>query len=88
MSVMGGRNPQCDDAAPHTGAATSAAIESNKFEVVPHLPCSLDLPPSDFGCLQLSRHISKEFLSHVMKKWFQEQPEEFCTDGFEKLVQH
>jgi len=38
------------------------AIESIRFEVVLHLPNSLDLAPSDFGCLQLSRHISKEFL--------------------------
>jgi hypothetical protein len=40
------------------------------------------------GCLQLSRNISKEFISHVqatMGKWFREQPEDFYSDGSEKL---
>ena len=53
---------QHDDATPCTSVATSVAIESTKFEVVPHPPNSLDLAPSDFHCLHLSRHISKEFL--------------------------
>jgi hypothetical protein len=39
---------QHDDATPHTSVATSVAIESIRFEVVPHLPDSLDLAPSDF----------------------------------------
>jgi hypothetical protein len=52
---------QHDDAAPHTSVATSVAIESIRFEFVPHLSTSLDLALSDFGCLQLSRHFSKEF---------------------------
>ena len=42
-----------DDTTPHTSVATSVAIESIRFEVVPHLPDCLDLARSDFGCLQL-----------------------------------
>jgi hypothetical protein len=46
------------------------------------------------SCSELSRHISKAIVSHMMQKfqaamakWFQEQPEKFYTDRFEKLVQ-
>jgi len=60
---------QHDDATPHTSVATSVAIESIRFDVVLHFPDSLDLAPSDFGCLQLLRHISKEFL-HVGRNGF------------------
>ena len=47
-------------------AANSAAIENIRFEVVPCLPCGLDLAPADFWPLWLSRNISNE-ISHVMK---------------------
>jgi hypothetical protein len=55
---------------------TSAVTESIRFELVPHPPYSLDVAPSHLWFLQLSRNISKEFISHVMKIWLQEQPEE------------
>jgi hypothetical protein len=67
---------QHDDASPHTSVATSVAIESIRFEVVPHLPNSLDLTPSDIGCLQLSRHASKEFL-HM-----------WCRNGFRNSLKN
>jgi hypothetical protein len=54
---------QHDNARSHTSAVTSAAIESIKFEIVPHLPCSPDLAQPD------SRNISKKFVSLVMKKF-------------------
>jgi hypothetical protein len=71
---------------PHISAANSAVTDSIRFEFVPHPPYSLDLVPSHFWFSQLSRNISKEFISHVMKIWLQEQPEEFYTRRFKKLV--
>jgi hypothetical protein len=47
-------------------AASSAAIENVRFEVVPCLPSGLDLAPADFWPLRLSRNISNE-ISHIMK---------------------
>jgi hypothetical protein len=56
----------------HTYGATSAAIEKIRFEVVPHHLYSLDLVLSyclTSGCFQLSRYMSKEFISHVNIKF-------------------
>jgi sulfatase maturation enzyme AslB (radical SAM superfamily) len=79
---------QRDNARPHTSAATSVSIErASDFKLFHTLPTARIWHRLTSGCLQLPRHISKEFLTHVMKKWFQEQPEEFYTDRFEKLVQ-
>jgi hypothetical protein len=49
-----------------TSAASSAAIENIRFEVVSYLRYDLDLAPADFWSLQLSRNITNE-ISHVMK---------------------
>jgi hypothetical protein len=48
----------------HAIAATSAAIENIRFEVVPHPPYSPDLALSDFW---LFGNISKEFIPHVLE---------------------
>jgi hypothetical protein len=50
---------QQDNATSHTDAATSAAIQSIEFEVVPHPPYRSNLAQY---CL---RNISKEFISHM-----------------------
>jgi hypothetical protein len=34
--------------------------------------------------LQLSKNISKDFISHVKKRQFSAQPEDFHTDRFDK----
>jgi hypothetical protein len=60
---------QHSNARPHTSAATSAAVENTGYEVVPHTPYSQDLAPSDFGCSELSKNISKPTISRVMKKF-------------------
>ena len=52
---------------PHTSVAPSVAVESIRFKIVPHPPYSPVWHRLDFGCSQLSRNISKEFISHVMK---------------------
>jgi hypothetical protein len=57
---------QHDEATPHTSVATSTAIHSIIFEVIPHPPFSTDLTLTS-GCLKLSRNISKEIISHFIK---------------------
>jgi hypothetical protein len=43
-------------------------IENIGFEVVTHLPTAQIWHNLTSGCLKLSRNISKEFISYVMKK--------------------
>jgi hypothetical protein len=68
----------------HTSVATSTAINSIGFEVVPH-------PPGLLGALK--KHVEgNHFTCHdevqaATTKWFQKQPEKFYTDGFEELFQ-
>jgi len=57
------------DTRPCTSVASSAAVESVRFKIVPYPPYSPVWHHLDFGCLQLSRNISKEFISHVMRKF-------------------
>ena len=80
---------QHDNARPYTSAATSVAIKSIRFEVVPHPPYSLDLTPSDLWLLRaLKKHLrGKHCTCAVTAKWFWEQPNKFYSSGFEKLVQ-
>jgi histone-lysine N-methyltransferase SETMAR len=78
---------------PHTSAATSAAVNSIRFEVVPHPPYSPYLAPSDFWLFgALKKHLKgnhftcEEEVQATVAKRFQEQPEKFYTKGFQKLV--
>jgi hypothetical protein len=57
---------QYDNTTPHTSTATAAATEGIGFNVVQHRPYSLDWAPSDF-CLQISRNMSKDFISLAIK---------------------
>jgi transposase len=68
---------QHDNTRPHTGAATSAAMESIRSEVVPHPPYSLDLVPSEFWLFAaLKKHLKgihftcDEEVQATMGKWF------------------
>jgi hypothetical protein len=70
---------QHDNARPHTSAATSAAVDSIEFEVVPHPPYSPDLAPSDFWLFgALKKHIKgnrftcDEEVQPATAKWFWE----------------
>jgi len=64
------------------------------FEVLDHPPYSPDLAPSDvwlFGTLK--KHLrgihftSDEEVQAATIKWFREQPEQFYSDGFQKLIE-
>jgi histone-lysine N-methyltransferase SETMAR len=86
---------QHDNARSHTHAATSAAVESIGFEIVPHPPYRPDLALSDFWLFTaLKKHLkSNHFrcdneVQAATAKWFCEQPDKFYTNGFKKLVQH
>jgi histone-lysine N-methyltransferase SETMAR len=49
---------QHDNARPHTTAATSVAVASTGFELVPHPPYSPDLAPSAFWLFgALKKHL-------------------------------
>jgi len=81
-----------DNAKPNTFAATSAAIESIEFQVVPHPLYSLDLATSDFWLFAaLKKHLkgiyfmSDEEVQAATGEWLGDQPEEFCTDRFGNL---
>jgi len=81
-----------DNAKPHTVAASSAAIESIEFQVVPHPPYSPYMAPCDFWLFAaLKKHLKGIYLifdeevQAATGEWLGEQPEEFCTDRFENL---
>jgi hypothetical protein len=68
--------------------------EDIRFQVVPHPSYSSDFIPSDFWLfVALTKHLKGIHFTHdaevqaAMGKWFQEEPEEFYTDRFEKIVQ-
>jgi hypothetical protein len=76
-----------------TPALPLVVKETIRFQVVPH-PCySSDLVPSDLWLfVALMKHLKGiHFIRDaeeqaVMGKWFQEEPDEFYSDRFEKLV--
>jgi transposase len=81
--------PQHVNIGPHTSVATSVAVESTELEVVPYPLYSPDLALSGFSLLAtLKKHLKgihftcNEALPAATGKWFQEQPEEFCSSGF------
>jgi hypothetical protein len=96
-SIHWGKKPillEHDNAGPHTHAATSAATDSTGYEVFPHTSYSLNLAPSVFRLFAtLKVHINaiqftcEDKVHAAMEKWFQEWPQEFYGDSFEKLVQ-
>jgi len=61
-------------------------IQSITLEVAAHHPYIRDLALSDFWLFEALKNISKDFISHVTKKQFRAQPEDFYTDGFEKKI--
>jgi hypothetical protein len=70
-------------------------IENIRYEVVSHTSYSQDLAQSDLWFFAtISEHLKEIHLtcdkevSAATGKWFQEQPQEFYSDGYKKLGQH
>jgi hypothetical protein len=79
---------------PHTGDATSAAIDSIGFAAIPHPPHCLNLAPTDFSFFAaLKKHLKginftcDKQVQAAVRKWFLKQPKQFCNYSFEKLGQ-
>jgi hypothetical protein len=51
---------QLDNAQPHTANMTKVAIQELDWEILPHLPYSPDIPPSDYHLFFLSPTICTE----------------------------
>ena len=87
------RKVGAQNARPHCSRATMTAIESLRFQVIPHPPYSPDLAPCDFFLFpKLKEHLkgtkfnSDEEVKAEIKRWFNAQPEEFYLNGISKLV--
>jgi len=85
---------QHNNARPHISAATTVVKENIRFQVVPHPSYSSDLVVSDFWLfVALMKHLKgihftcDAEVQAAMGKWFEEEPEEFTSDRFEKHVQ-
>jgi hypothetical protein len=68
--------------------------DSITLEIIPRPPYGLDLTPSDFWLFAvLKKHLKRiqftcdEKVQAAMGKCFQEEPEEFYSDRFARLVQ-
>ena len=82
-----------DNARLHTVPATIDALETLKFEVLPHSPYSPDLAPSDFYFFP---HIKKDFkgthftsddeVKQAVTSWIKQRTPEFFINGMYKLV--
>ena len=82
-----------DTARPHTACATIDALETLKFEVLSHLPYSLDLAPSDFHIfphlkrdLKGTHFTSDDEVKQAVMLWIKQRTPEFFIDGMRKLV--
>jgi transposase len=82
-----------NNARPHTARATIDALETLKFEVRSHPPCSPDLVPSDFHFLpHLKRDLkgthftSDDEVKQAVTSWIKQRTPQFFTDGMRKLV--
>lgn len=82
---------QHNNTRPHTSAATTVVKENIRFQVVPHPSYSSDLEMSNFWLfVALMKHLKEIHFTHDAKvqadirKWFQEEPQEFYSDRFEK----
>jgi hypothetical protein len=82
-----------DNARPHSANQTTVTLKSFKWEVLQHPPYSPDHAPSDFHLFgPLKLHLSGErfpdddAVERAVRAWFQQQPKEFYTSGFQGLV--
>jgi hypothetical protein len=77
----------------HTACATIDALQTLKFKVLSHPPCSHDLAPSDFHFFpHLKRNLkgthftSDDEVKQAVTSWIKQRAPEFFTDGMRKLV--
>ena len=82
-----------DNARPHSANQTTVMLRSFMWEVLQHPPYSPDFAANDFHLFgPLKQHLSgKRFpdddaVEGAMCAWFQQQPQEFYTAGFQGLV--
>jgi len=82
-----------DTARPYTARATIEALETLKFEVLSHPPCSPDLAPSDFHFfprikrdLKGTHFTSDDKVKQAVMSWIKQRTPEFFIDGMHKLV--
>jgi len=82
-----------DNAQPHSAHVTTAILEKFKWDVLDHLPYSLDFTPSDFHLfLHLKKHLAgKKFddndeVQEGVMTWFKGQAADFNDLGIQKLV--
>ena len=85
---------QQDNMKCHTSDTTSETIEMWGLKLFHTFNTSQMWRHLSSGCMQLWRCITEEFIWRgwrswsCYRKWFQEQSEEFYSDGFKTLVQH
>ena len=82
-----------NNARPHSTHVTTALLEKFKWDVLDHLPYSLDLVPSKFHLiLNLKKHLTgKKFddddeVQEEVMTWFNRQVAGFYDLGIQKLV--
>jgi hypothetical protein len=82
---------QRDNARPHTARRTAKQIQDLKLEVLPHLPYSPDLAPSDFHLFWplkdalRGRHFRS--VKEAVHDWLAQQPKDFFSRGIYALVE-
>jgi len=81
-----------DNACPHLAARTMDTIQKLKWNVLPHLPYSPDLAPSDYNLFgPLEEHLggkrfrNNEELIQDVQEWLHWQPKNFFLSGIRKL---
>ena len=82
-----------DKARPHTVRAAIDALETLKFEVLPHSPFSPDLAPSEFHLFPHLKRDDKEThftsddeVKQTVTSWNKQRTPEFFFDRMRKLV--
>jgi transposase len=82
-----------DNARPHTACITIEALETLKFEVSSHPPCSPDLAPSNFHFfphlkrdLKGTHFTSDDEVKQAVASWIKQRTPEFFNDSMCKLV--
>ena len=77
---------QHDNAPPHTSIRTMEAITSFGWTVIPHLPYSPDLAPSDYHLFGPMKGLWGNRYGTAVLNWLRHQPAEFYNTGIHALV--
>jgi histone-lysine N-methyltransferase SETMAR len=82
-----------DNARPHVSKMKQKKIKELNWEILDHLPYSLDLAPSDYHLFRLlQNHLNNkkferfEEVSDAVLAYFESKPKSFYKAGIEKLV--